>query len=383
MADTTSLTVSVLARLSALETQQFGSVTNYSDITTFERMVLARLVALEINKFGAGAGVPDTTSFTREVLDRLTALEAGGGGQQFSTLSAPTLTNYSALGAAPVTLQWSDTDYTVGLYGQLQIASDSGFSTITQNIVFFIDGSSWANLNESIGLVTPSGTYYARIRACRDDDSGSTTVTGFDPSGNAVSFLADVSPWSNTFTDTINASVNVWNTTTGTNKSQYVTVSGTPSLVVTGTTGVGAPEGVRGVTATTGKRHFEVKVTSRDGTDPLLIGIDDGTTALGPALFNPPNPGVYYSGGNIVKNGTTVQTGLASLATNDVLAVEFDTVGGTVSFYKNGTQIGTTVTGVSFSSYYSYCGTDQGSVLTENFGSSAFTMTPSSGYNGW
>ena len=328
---------------------------------------------MSVHNKGRGFGHVDRSPFT----------PTGLGGTGMATPA--NLRNSSALGAAPLTLQFDESDFVVGYYGQLQIATDSAFTSITQNIVFFIDGNSWARLDESIGLTTPSGTYYSRIRTARDNTAGATTVSGNDPLGNAVSFPADVSLWSNTFTDTINASVNVWNSTTGTNKSQYVAISGSPALTVTGTAGVGATCGVRGTTSTTGKRHFEVKVTTLGGGSPdnVCIGIDDGTTALGPALFALPNPGVLYNNGNIVKNGVNAQTGLPNFVANDVLAVEFDTVAGTVSFFRNGTQVGTTVTGVSQSAYYSYCATQQADVLAGNFGSSAFTMTPTAGYNGW
>lgn len=303
-------------------------------------------------------------------------------------LATPTLTNSSALGATPLVLQWSDTDDVVGCYGQLQIASDSGFSTITQNLVFFIDGSSWANLDETIGLISPSGPYWARIRACRDNDSGVTTVTGTDPQGNAVSFTADVSAWSPTFSDTITVVTTVWTTTVGANLSQYLTISGAPALNVAGPGGgfSGAPCWVRATKSQTGKIHWELKRTAVGGH--FYVGVDDGTTVLGPGAHFPApvSPGIIYRGdggsgtGVIYVNGTLSQTPPESITANDVISVEFDTVSQTVKFFLNGTQLGTTVTGVTLTSWYPVMGDDASDTFVANFGATAFSMTPSAGY---
>ncbi len=301
-----------------------------------------------------------------------------------ASLAQPTLTNSSTLGAAPLVLSWSSTDYTAGLYGQLQIATDSGFSSIAQNIVFFIDGTSWARLDEAIGLITPSGTYYARIRTVRDNESGATTVTGTDPSGAAVSFDADVSSWSTTFTDTISVASAVWNGASGANKSSFLTVSGSPALVVTGPGGgfSGAPCSVRATAAATGKKHFELTYTTVSGSGDSYVGVEDGTSVFGPgSLFPKPSPGILYrDDGIIYVNASVSQTGLPTIAQGDVVAVEFDTVGGTVKFFKNGTQAGSTVTGVSLSSWYACCSDEKSDVLTGNFGQNTFSMTPSTGY---
>jgi hypothetical protein len=113
-------------------------------------------------------------------------------------LAKPTLAINSALGATPLDLVFSTSDYVVGDYAQLWVASDSGFSTITQNIVFFIDGNSWSTKDIGIGLANPTAAYWARIRTFRDNtEGGQTTITD----GNGNSYVGDVSAWSDPVND--------------------------------------------------------------------------------------------------------------------------------------------------------------------------------------
>jgi hypothetical protein len=154
---------------------------------------------------GSLTGALKITGTATLSLDALTSSSDSGSG-----LATPTLTNYSDLGTAPLVLEWSTTDYVAGLRAQLQIDYNSDFSSPEQNIIFFLDGASWSSADADINLATPVvGTaYYARIRTLRDNESGATAVTGNDPLGNALSFQADASGWSDTFTDT-----NLGNTT--------------------------------------------------------------------------------------------------------------------------------------------------------------------------
>jgi hypothetical protein len=296
-----------------------------------------------------------------------------------ATLATPTLAIQSATGAAPLVLQWSDTDYVAGYYGQLQIDQTSNaFGAITQNIVFFIDGTSWALNDEAIGLVTPSGAYWARIRVCRENESGATSVTGNDPLGNSVTFNADASAWSNTVNDTITAVTTIWNTAT---KNANLTVSGSPALTLTGPAGFnGSPAGVRATNFASGKRHWELTMTSFASSNPCYIGIEDGTVAL----TGFPNPPATFTGyrtdGVLYKNGS-VLSGSTSAAAGNVLVVETDSTGATMSLWLAGTSLGT-ITGITASAYYPYSALEDADSFTANFGQNTFTRAPSTGYSG-
>lgn len=299
---------------------------------------------------------------------------AGATGQ---LITAPVLARTSPAGTSPLT--WSTTiDATVyaGYFWRLQVDQTSNaFGAITQEISQMITPSEIVALDGSFPtFVQPSGLYYMRIRVEIDD--------GASGPGSGTN-----SAWSNVLTDTISAASTVWTTSTGASKSQYVTVSGSPQLVGTGTNGVGTNCPVRATAAKTGKKQFEVTYTTK--VQQIFVGLDDGTTTFGPgAIF--PAPGktnslgiVAYTSGDIFKGGVAVQTGLAVWAQGDVITLEFDTAGGTAQFYRNGSAYGTQLTSLSFSSWYAYAGTFSNDVLTANFGQNAFTHSLSSGYTAY
>jgi hypothetical protein len=263
-----------------------------------------------------------------------------------------------------------------------QFATDSGFTTGLVDYYTEIQGNDWEATSATIGggasvgisgaaqtFVQPTGTYYTR---CRFE-----TNPG-DTSNNSVS------GWSNTITDTITTTTTVWTTTTGTNKNTNISVSGSPALVCLGTSGFGgAPCGVRATAAVTGKRHFEVTITNLAGSEAAYIGIEDGTSTLGPAVY--PNPPTNFTGyrtdGAVYKNGSVV-SGATAAATNDVVEIEFDTSAATLTVWLNGVSQAA-VTGLLASNYYAFNSTCQASTLTANFGQNTFIKTPTSGYTGF
>jgi hypothetical protein len=68
-----------------------------------------------------------------------------------------------------------------------------------------------------------------------------------------------------------------------------------------------------------------------------------------------------------------------------VFSVVFDTTAGTMKIYRtrSGTtiQVGSTVTGISLSAWNAYVGTYTASVVTANFGATAFTRALDTGYS--
>jgi hypothetical protein len=88
----------------------------------------------------------------------------------------------------------------------------------------------------------------------------------------------------------------------------------------------------------------------------------------------------------IRKNGSNTQTGLAAFAVNDVVGIAFDVDSLSLSFFKNGVQLGTTVSVTESSlTWQIYCAavTNSGGSGTQysvNFGQRPFSYTPPTGF---
>lgn len=90
----------------------------------------------------------------------------------------------------------------------------------------------------------------------------------------------------------------------------------------------------------------------------------------------------YYCGdGTKFNNGSYTAYG-ATPALNDIIGVALDMDVGTVEFFKNGVSQGVAFTGLAGFMYAAVGGASNGvsSTLTANFGSTAFTYSPPSGY---
>lgn len=92
----------------------------------------------------------------------------------------------------------------------------------------------------------------------------------------------------------------------------------------------------------------------------------------------------YYGNlGNIYNNGGTIQTSVGTFAVNDVIGVAYDADAGTLRFFKNNTQVGTTITGIPSDTYYpawSDGSTGNTFTIAANFGQRPFSYTPPSGF---
>lgn len=276
-----------------------------------------------------------------------------------SLATAPTLAASSASGTSPLVLEWSysGTDDIVGLYGQLEVSNvlnDTVFAsgTITQNIVFFIDGDSWARLDEAVGLITPSGDFSARIRLCRDNDSGATTITGTDPQGNAISFTADVSSWSNVYSDTITVSVAVLDAA---HKESHVVLSN-GNLTATMPIHWGVCSSARAtIEQVNDDGYFECTFTlGTDTSKNLAVGIIDGTFAVATAGNQPGSSsalGCSYRRDGVLYHDATNST-LPSWPTGAKIGVRLNKTTKVVTFYVNGVAQATTVTLSSCTTFY-------------------------------
>lgn len=241
---------------------------------------------------------------------------------------------------------------------------------VPYDVDYLVDGLNPALDYLTDGSLDAGGLFEVKVQAGRDV-------------GLATEALGDESEiWSDTLDDLtgVPETASEWNGTTGTNKSTWVTVSGTPALVAVGEAGFnGAPISVRATQGRTGKRQWQVTLTSI-GTSYFWVGVDDGTTALGPgAIF--PRPGATNSAGISLKlsifdgaiyvGGSSVQSISTNLpATGDVITVSLDTAAGEVSFYRTrgGTtvQIGSTQS-VSLSNWYANVGLENADTMTAKF----------------
>jgi hypothetical protein len=298
-------------------------------------------------------------------------------------LSSPSVSVTSAAGDPPAIDLTINADHYAGYYLDIQRStsgaknpSDNSYVSPTLNISHQITPSEVAALAippanlAADGYFDPSGAYFQQYRIRREDGA--------------------LSPWVE-ISGTVTASVAVLHSVTGADKNQYLSVSGTPKLVATGTNGVGAAHCSRATVAATGKRQFEVTVTSY-GNNNIAIGVENGTTNLNSGF---PAPGISNANGvglrisntafAIFKAGVSVSSGSTSVATGDVLTMTYDSTAGTASFYRtrSGTtiQIGSTVTGISLSAWNAYLGCWSAGTLTANFGASAFTRALDTGYS--
>lgn len=329
------------------------------------------------------------------------------GGVFSNGLVAPTnLRNLSALGAAPLKLGFDwvapTGDSVAGYRGDLHIASDVNFTTVTQHKTFLMDATAVQTLDESIGLVTPSGQYWADLRILRDNEVGITTVT--DELGNT--FNCDASPRSNVFTDTISVSVALLASATGANKSRYLNVA-SPFHQAISNNDVGSACCVRSsIAMAPAKGHFEFTIDGlrSTSTGAVNVGITDAATldfnASGfstrpgsgsniPGVtvrcaFNATTLTIYRNGGN-----TTINTpGSVVIAQGDAIIFEVDnsapaTPTVAISYYRAATTTTTLLTTITMTGLYipaaiwAFGATERGTGATTTFNTSdAFTFNP-------
>jgi hypothetical protein len=263
---------------------------------------------------------------------------------------------------------------------------DGSYTTPTQTGVGFIDGDSWARLSLALGYASPSGPYAFHCAVLTDnEDTGAVTINGLK---------YDRDPWSNDFTDTVNAASAQWSSA---NKSSFVSVSGVPALTATGNAGVNAAENVFADSTKTGKRWFEITLGAMDANALFLIGFDDGSRTGVQNFFTPGGSGntagacLVINNAQINANGGAAQSGVTNSAgqTGDVFRCEIDDVAKTVSFFRtrSGTtlQCGSTQAITLAVTPYRACAAPfsptTSNVLVGNFGQSPATNGATAGFN--
>lgn len=134
--------------------------------------------------------------------------------------------------------------------------------------------------------------------------------------------------------------------------------------------------------ASAGDVQFEVTIGNNNN---FMISVEDGTqdfsvgsatkSAVEPGSTGHPTTGYtfdYVSGNgfiNFVFNGSVQQFPSATINNADKLTIQINKTTGTIKVLLNGTQLGTTITGMTWTNWYAALGTDSGTspTLTANF----------------
>lgn len=140
----------------------------------------------------------------------------------------------------------------------------------------------------------------------------------------------------------------------------------------------------------TGKWYAEVTVTT--GGSGSCIGVGNASVALGNYPAGDANGWIYYGNGQKSNNGSFAGYG-NSYTTSDIVQIAWDADNGKLFFGKNGTwqasgdpAAGTNAAYTGLSGALMLIGGSASSsavVFTGNWGQSAFTYSPPSGFAAW
>ena len=193
-----------------------------------------------------------------------------------------------------------------------------------------------------------------------------------DQSGNSNNFTVQAS---GTLTKTEDSPSNVFAVWNALDKHASSTLSnGNTKYTTSGTSQYEPAKCTLGFSA--GKYYSEHQINSLS-TTACFIGIY-GTSVSGQSQSEMDTLRFSYNvkNGEIIKNASNLQTGLATFTTNDILGIEVDCDSGTLKFYKNGTQVGTTITDSDISSTEWTFGTQPRlATFSSNFGNGYFGTT--------
>lgn len=172
----------------------------------------------------------------------------------------------------------------------------------------------------------------------------------------------------------------VYSTWSPTDKSAGITLSN-GNLTYSTTSAIW--EQVRStIGVSTGKWYWENTITAIGSGQ--FVGIGTISTNITSGIYvgtDATSYSYFASTGQKVNNNTFTAYG-ATWTTGDIIGVALDMDGGTITLYKNNTSQGTMFTGLTGSIYPidSIIG-GTGPTTTTNFGATAFSYTPPTGYN--
>ena len=157
------------------------------------------------------------------------------------------------------------------------------------------------------------------------------------------------------------------------NKGANISLSG--GNLIASSSAVG---GVRStIGKSSGKWYWEYTATTASN---MINGVGNASASLASYPGSDANGWGYRSFNGDKANSSTAAYG-ASYVTGDVIGVALDITSGTIEFYKNNVSQGVAFSGLS-GTIFAMCGSVSGSdVLTANFGATALTYTPPSGFN--
>jgi hypothetical protein len=266
------------------------------------------------------------------------------------------------------------TDHTFGR----DEGTDSNYANFYLSEINLIDGqqltpSDFGEFDEDSGIWKPiayEGTYGTNGFYLEFKDS---SALGDDTSGNGNDFTVYNLTSIDQTTDT---PTNNFCTMNSLDKHASLTPTEGNLAVSNGTTTYMPIKSTFAVS--TGAWYCETKITS--GSENIIavyLSRLDGSSQT-----SMDSQRIYYntsfSGGTIVAQGvfTYSQGSVGTATTNDIIGIELDVTGGTLKFYKNGTQVGSTVTNVAISSNEWQFGTQlyQGGV-SWNFGNAPYTIS--------
>ena len=194
-----------------------------------------------------------------------------------------------------------------------------------------------------------------------------------DQSGNSNNFTVT----GGTLTKTESSPSNVFATMNPLHYESRNTLfyDGNTTLVSTGSPGWTDKYGLSTLAMGSGKYYLEVKVENTGASSqsyPIgIIAVDKTITS---SIHDNGVAAIRASNGNIVGNGSNIQTGLTAISAGDILGASFDATNGTIQFYRNGSTHGNAVTGIDTTKeYYFGCNTYDGSSQFKfNFGNGTF-----------
>jgi hypothetical protein len=263
---------------------------------------------------------------------------------------------------------------------------------------YFIDGqaltpASFGSTNALTGVWQPApytGTYGTNGFYLKFTDNSTAAALGTDFSGNSntwtvnnISVTAGVTYDSMTDVPTL-TSATAANYAVLNPLSAYVasTLSeGNLKLSAAGSA-IWYPAAASIQIPTTGKYHCEFTIGASDaGLMRHYIGIITDTFPISTATgigSSSQGWGYFANDGGVYNNGGVVAT-LSTATTNDVIGVAFDSDAGTLQFYKNGSAMGSALTGFTSKYYFAAAcfGVATGFI---NFGQRPFAYTPPTGF---
>ena len=212
-------------------------------------------------------------------------------------------------------------------------------------------------------------------------------------SANASGIGADTSGNDNHFTPTNLAAIDI---TTDTPQNNFATFNPLDNDTITGAASFsegnlvinanGDPQSgcPSTIAVSNGAWYIEGKCLS--GTFEIgVFGYGDGFSfnlANHPPYGDNGYPFLYEYGGNIRINNVNSQTSVATFTTNDILAIALDMDNNTIKFFKNGSQVGSTITDSNLSTFAPYSfyvanhtSGNTGNIFSLNTGNPVYTIS--------